>query len=421
MLDVLLGATETRGILRGDDLPGAVVTVVDAGGHVRARGGKGTVAAPPEQRDRLLRHALNAGPDRAEATPPYAGPQMTAVAAPIRAGGVVIGAVLVEQPTQQILAGQPDAFERARVVITTACLAIAGVLLFFAWRLAWRIRRLRDEADAAIDPDGRVVRSELSAGRFAGDEIGDLSRTVSGLLGRLDHYTTFLEQIPRTLRHEISNPLNSLSTSLENLVSDHPELADSKYIQSAGRGVARIDEIVQGLTDAASLEQALRDDELERIDLAQLVARYVENFAAGCPERRFALRGADQPAVILASGFRIEQLLDKLFDNAVAFSPMGSEIEVEVRAADRTAHLCVSNVGPEIPSDLGDRVFDSMVTTHSAGSGDRPHLGIGLYVARLIVEHLGGTIAAVNRERGDGTRFEIGLPLANFSARRRRG
>ena len=109
-------------------------------------------------------------------------------------------------------------------------------------------------------------------------------------------------------------------------------------------------------------------------------------------------------------------MLDKLFDNAVAFSPRGSEIEVEVRPADRSARLCVSNVGPPIPSELGERIFDSMVTTQGSGSGDRPHLGIGLYVVRLIAEHLGGTIAAEVLADPAGTRFVIELPLVPASA-----
>jgi signal transduction histidine kinase len=246
------------------------------------------------------------------------------------------------------------------------------------------------------------------AGRRAGDEIGDLSRTVSGLLTRLSRYTAFLEQVPRTLRHELSNPLNSLSTSLQNLVADQPELEKSKYLKSAERGVARIGEIVESLTDAASLEQALRDDEPERIDLALLVARTVENVAAGRPERRFALHVPEPPVGVMASGFRIEQLLDKLLDNAVAFSPEGAEISVELVAAGGEARLSVFNPGPPIPDELLERVFDSMVSTR--GAGDRPHLGIGLYVVRLILEHLGGRVEARNRE--GGVVFELALPLA---------
>jgi signal transduction histidine kinase len=323
-----------------------------------------------------------------------------------------MGAVLIEQQSPQILGAERDALERALVEIVLACAAVAGILWLFAWRLAWRIRRLRDDAGGAIGPDGRVRRTGLAAGRRAGDEIGDLSRSVSGLLARLARYTRFLEEIPRTLRHEIANPLNTLSTSLQNLVAERPDLEDSKYVQSAERGVARIGEIVQALTDAASLEEALRDDELEPVDLARLVSRYVENFEAGCPQRRFTLRCPRDPLWVSGSDVRIEQMLDKLIDNAVAFSPPGGEIAVELDASAGRARLAVGNDGPRIPEELRERLFESMVSTRGASATERPHLGIGLYVVRLIVEHLGGRIEARDREGAGGAVFAVELPLA---------
>ena len=399
-------------IMSALDLPGAKITVIDAWEQVRTEVGADIQPVEKAVRDRLVRGALEHRAGTPYAVAPFSGEEVTAASSPIRAGDRVMGAVLIEQSNQEILGLQRDELERALVAIIFACLAIAGVLWLFAWRLAWRIHRLRGEAGAAIDADGRVLRAEVAAGRRAGDEIGDLSRTVSGLLARLARYASFREQIPRTLRHELSNPLNSLSTSLQNLVSERPDLMDSKYIQSAERGVARIGEIVQGLTDAASLEQALRDDEPEPVDLAMLVSRYVENFAAGCPQRRFSLRGAREPVPISGSGFRIEQLLDKLVDNAVAFSPANSEIAVELLVSGRRVRLSVSNDGPPIPEEIRERLFDSMVSTRGSGAIDRPHLGIGLYVVQLIVEHMGGSIEARDRADGKGAVFILELPLA---------
>jgi signal transduction histidine kinase len=364
------------------------------------------------ERERLIRGSLEHRVGAVYEVAPFSGERVTVASAPVHVGERVMGAVLIEQSNREILGLQRAQLERALFAIIAACIAIAGILWAFALRLVWRIHRLRDEASAAIDDDGRVLYLEVAAGRRAGDEVGDLSRTISGLLGRLAGYTGFLEQIPRTLRHELSNPLNSLSTSLQNLVSDHPELEDSKYVQSAERGVARIGEIVEGLTDAASLEQALRDDEPERVDFAHLVTRYIENFAVNCPSRRFLLRVDDEPVFIVASGFRMEQMLDKLIDNAVAFSPRDSEIEVELRVAGNRARLSVGNAGPGVPDSIRDRVFDSMVSAPAASASDRPHLGIGLYVVRLIVEHMEGAVEVCDRD-GGGAIFVVDLPVAS--------
>jgi two-component system sensor histidine kinase ChvG len=399
-------------ILSALDLPGARITVIDEWEHVRAQVGAEIQPVEKADRDRLVRGALDHRPGTPYAVAPHSGERVTASSWPIHAKGRVIGAVLIEQLNQEILGLQRGELEQALAAIVIACLAIAGILWLFAWRLAWRIHRLRDEAGDAIDADGRVRSVEVAAGRRAGDEIGDLSRTVSGLLARLARYTSFLERIPRTLRHELSNPLNSLSTSLQNLVSERPDLVDSKYVQSAERGVARIGEIVQGLTEAANLEQALRDDEPELVDLAALVSRYVENFATGCPQRRFVLRGARESVPVSGSSFRIEQLLDKLVDNAVAFSPANGEIAVELVASGDRVRLSVSNDGPPIPEEIRGRLFESMVSSRGSGAIDRPHLGIGLYVVRRIAEHMGGSIEARDRADGTGAVFTLELPLA---------
>lgn len=407
---VLLESPEILRILQGLDLPGAKISVIDDRRRVRSEV-RSEVAGVPDapgdpHQERLIDVALEQGIGSSES-----GAATTAASYPIRVGTHVVGAVLIEQANDRILALPRQALERERNAILVACVAIAVLFWAFAWRLAWRILRLRDEAGAAIDADGRVTRSEIRAGHRSRDQIGDLSRTISSLLARLARYTAFLERIPSTLRHELSNPLNTLSTSLENLASERPEVAESKYLKSAERGVARISEIVESLTEAASLEEALRHDELERLDLAALVAGYVENFAASCPERRFTLRGASDPIWIQASGFRIEQLLDKVMDNAVAFSPKKSEIELELtrKPGDRV-ELRVANEGPLIPEENRERLFESMFSSRESAS-NQPHLGIGLYVVRLIVERLGGKVHAENREDGSGPVFEFALPL----------
>ena len=414
-----LDSAEIERILRGFHLPGARIAVIDHLARVRAEVGAELAEGEASARSALLAAAL-AGQRGAGA---HSGAEITRAVWPIADGDHVMGAVLVEQSNRSILGPQRAALERVLVAMAAACLGIAALLWLFAWSTTRRIQRLRDAASAAIDASGRVRRLELRSGRRARDEIGDLSRTISALLGRLSRYTTFLEEIPRTLRHELSNPLNTFSTSLQNLVHEHPEIATSKYVASAERGVQRASEILEGLTDAASLEEALRDEESELLDLSQLVTRYVENVAPSLPGRRFALRlagegdGGSAAVLVRGSGSRAEQLLDKLIDNAVSFSPEGSEIAVgvEVDAVRGTARLCVSNEGPLLPDDLRGRLFDSMVTsrkTRSAGTGDRPHLGIGLYVVGLIAAHMDGHARAVDREDGRGVVVSVELPLA---------
>ena len=152
--------------------------------------------------------------------------------------------------------------------------AVFAALLAFAGRLAWRIRSLRQEASAAIDSYGRLRRAELQSQINAGDEIGDLSRSVSNMLEKLHQHNTFLESMPRTLRHEINNPLNTLSTSLQNLAEEYPEVDDSKTLRAEARRTT--DHREPG--GCSQLEEALEAEELEAVD-QMTFASYASNSA----------------------------------------------------------------------------------------------------------------------------------------------
>jgi signal transduction histidine kinase len=329
---------------------------------------------------------------------------------PVRADGRVIGAVVLEQGVGEILSLQRITLLRITAETLAVLLLLVIGLLLFATRLAWRIRRLGNETAAAIDAEGRIRASLIQAERKAGDELGGLSRRISELLGRLRRYTGFLESVPRTLRHEINNPLNVISTSLQNLADAHPEMAGDRYLQSAGRGVARLEGIVHSLTEAAGLEQSLQQDERVELDLAALVSAYVDGCSQAHPGRRLVHAGPEAGVIVRATDFRIEQLLDKLVDNALDFTPEDGEIRVELEAVPGRARLSVSNDGPPLPEAIRGCSFDSMVSVREARAGDRAHLGMGLYVAALIAESHGGSLCAGNRPGGGGAVFRLELP-----------
>ena len=142
----------------------------------------------------------------------------------------------------------------------------------------------------------------------------------------MHQHNQFLENMPRTLRHEINNPLNTLSTSLHNLAATDDGTERERYLESAQRGLNRIGLIVQNLADAANLEDALIGEDLERIDLTALIQSYLNNLNVVRPETNFIFQGTTSPIYVMVSDFRIEQLLDKLVDNALDFASPDSPI-----------------------------------------------------------------------------------------------
>jgi len=328
---------------------------------------------------------------------------------PIVSRDAVIGTVVVEQNIDEILSFQRSALEEVILLSILSLFAVFIALLAFAGRLAWRIRNLRREASAAIDQYGRLRTSFLQSEITAGDEIGDLARSVSNMLSKLHQHNTFLENMPRTLRHEINNPLNTLSTSLQNLAEENPEVRDSKYLASAQRGVARIGSIVQNLADAANLEESLQAEELEIVDIDQFLNSYVANCRLTHPECEFVYRGPGHKVHAEVADYRIEQLLDKIVDNAIDFHRANSSIRIQLDTHHDDLQITVANRGPMLPAKAESSLFDSMVSHR--GPQNRLHFGLGLYVVRIIAEYHGGFVRAINLADGSGVAIMVQLPV----------
>ena len=337
--------------------------------------------------------------------------EVIVAAHPIIAQNKIIGTVLLKQNTERILELRRDALQRIVNFSVLSILIFVALIFVFSVRLAGRITRLRTEATSAIDIYGRLKANQLKAETQSGDEIGDLARSISGMLSRLHQHNQFLENMPRTLRHEINNPLNTLSTSLQNLELEESPEGREKYLEAAKRGVNRIGMIVQNLADAASLEDALEAEETEVIDLHDLVQNYLQNCRAIHRSREFRYQGVDQTILAEVSDFRVEQLLDKLIDNAVDFSTPDSTITVGINADARNLTIFVTNQGPTIPPDQVDNIFDSMVSIRESNPDNRLHFGMGLYVVRIIAEHHGGNVKASNLYDGKGVSIKVTLPI----------
>lgn len=338
-----------------------------------------------------------------------AGTPAIIAAYPIRAQGEVIGVAVVQQNVEDILKLLAGTL-RTIVVVSLVIFAILTIsLLGYAIRLAYRIQKLRSTTARAIDEYGRIKVSSLNVEHDAGDEIGELARSIDAMLGRLTQHQTFLQRMPRTLRHEINNPLNTLSTSLENLRNTSDPDEQQRYLQSAQRGVVRIGRIVQNLSDAASLEDSLQNEEFESVDVLRLIKNYVSNLENTHKDIQFVLLCEEQSAIAKISDFHVEQMLDKIIDNAIDFHRHDSPISILLQVGAEFLRITVANRGPTLIGDAA-AVFDSLVSMRGAQS--TMHFGLGLYVVRVIVEYHGGRVQAVNLDDGSGVAITVDLPLA---------
>jgi len=250
------------------------------------------------------------------------------------------------------------------------------------------------------------VRAALPSA-LAGAEIGDLSRSFSSVLQQLGNYNDYLQTLASKLSHELRTPLTIVQSSLDNL--EHEKLPEESavYTERAREGVERLRNILNAMSEASRTEELIDNVEPEEFELGTVVESTVAAYADAWPERRFVYSCEASDTRILGSPELIIQMLDKLADNAVEFSADGDEIRIALRNAGDQVELTVANPGPPLPDIMRTQLFHSMVSVRQGGG--KRHLGLGLYIARLIAEGHNGLISADNED--GGVVFTIRIPL----------
>ncbi|MGN2252973.1 ATP-binding protein [Frateuria sp. GZRe12] len=341
-----------------------------------------------------------------------------AAAVPIGAPGQVRGVLLLEQASTTV----PLLANRALLTLLLTSFGVmlvaGGILLWFATRLSLRLGRLRDAAERAQLADGRLD-GLFAQGRFpltaAPDEIGDLARSFERLFEAVGGYTDYLRTLASKLSHELNTPLAIVKSSLDNLehaLEAHAALPPEAkpYLARARDGVARLGTLVRAMSEASRMERAIAAAEAEDVDLREVVRGCAEAYRPLVGNRTLACELPQAPLPMHCAPELIAQALDKLLDNALSFTPADGWLRLVLASCDDGAEITLANQGPPLPAAMQARLFDSLVSLRDkATPGDAPHLGLGLYVVRLVAERHGGHASARNLDDGSGVAFTLRL------------
>lgn len=335
--------------------------------------------------------------------------EVMAAITPLREGEAIIGAVVVEQTTNSILALQNRVIEESLTLTILVFIFGGAGIIFFASRLSWRIRRLGNQAASAISESGQI-QSTIEA-TAAKDEIGDLSRTLTSMLIQLKIQTEYREKMADNLEHEMRTPLAGISASLKNMMQEMEDLPESikAYLGWALEDVTRLESLLTAVRDATNLQQALSKDFMEDFELDTAMEMWLNHsWKQAFPETNFIYHKPPYRVILHGDPARIRQMLDKLVENAVSFHTPGSAIELSLKKAHNNIEIQVSNIGAAIPEELKNQIFNSMVS-YRRQKEQQPHLGLGLYIVRTIVEHHQGTVSVHCSEEDRRTTFTLTL------------
>jgi two-component system sensor histidine kinase ChvG len=356
------------------------------------------------------------------------GGRLVSVSVPIQRVKAVLGVLTIEVgDVDKIVAAQRAALIPF-ILIAVAVTLVSSVLLNNL--VARPVMRLAQAADSIRLKRARILSLPDIAERD--DEIGDLSRALEAMTSTLSDRMDATERFAADVSHEIKNPLTSIRSAVETLEMSPTPAAQARLLPILKNDVGRLDRLITDISNASRLDAELSREAPKRIDLAKLLGDIAALYqgAAREDEPKVSLLPApagDETLRVVGREGPIGQVFRNLIDNARSFSPEDGVVTLALRRGPlRTVIATVEDEGPGVPADNLESIFERFYTERPRSGPQGPsgpkrasfggHSGLGLSIARQIVEIHGGKIHAENKVGADGqitgARFVISFPAA---------
>ena len=324
------------------------------------------------------------------------------------------GALLVTNNARDIRGSVRD--ERLRLGIIIGAVVVLSILLslFLARTIVRPLRRLALAAQRVrLGRAREVVVPRLPSRR---DEVGLLARAISDMSQALRQRIDATEAFAADVAHELKNPLASLHSAVDSLARvDDPEL--KRQLIDVVRGdVRRLHRLITDISDASRVDAELSRASFERVDVGTLIGSILASREArelnGDVRIAFA-RPRSGSAVVLGDEARLARVVENLLDNAVSFSPPGGVVRIGATSDGEHVFIEIEDQGPGVPPEAREEIFRRFHSLRPQEEGFGKHSGLGLAIAKAIIDGHDGRISAEDREdSASGARFVITLPMA---------
>jgi signal transduction histidine kinase len=301
--------------------------------------------------------------------------------------------------------------------LLAGALASMIALMMARWLARGMTKPLRDMATAArrMETGDYSVRVQTASR----DEVGQLALAFNRMSGELELLEQSRRDLVANVSHELKTPITAIRAHLENLL-DGVEQPDPSTLQVMLSQSERLGRLVEQLLDLSKLESGEVPLQKEEVPLASLVRQVISEIGVARSDRGVTVGEAipDGLPAVEADRERVHQVLFNLVDNAVRFTPPGGAVTVSADRHNGSVEVSVADTGVGIaPQDL-PRLFERFYRVDQARSREDGGTGIGLAIARSVVEAHGGHIHAES-ELGKGSTFTFDLPVAASAKNRR--
>ncbi|MFL6237748.1 MAG: ATP-binding protein [Thermoanaerobaculia bacterium] len=416
----LVASYSSEALLRRMTRPGAQISLADGNGHfiaaVRGIPSGETLPSLPPGWDRQVRGGGRVA--RIESVAGFASvPGLS-------------WAVAVERPRTSALAGVRRGRDLAFVLLLLVVPLTVAAGIFVSRRIARPLGDLSQAVDA-------MTAGDLAAPVPAGSgiaEVARLSATFQEMRDRLAERTAESERLAAELRaradalteadrrkdeflamlaHELRNPLGAIANAsylLEQLAPPEPQARPVAIIR---RQIQHLVRMVDDLLDVSRITRGKIELRRQSVDLAEILRHATDASLplAEAQEQTLRVELPLGPLPLDGDATRLEQVFTNLLRNAVKFTGRQGHVEISARRRDGEAVVLVSDDGAGISADLLPRIFDLFVQGEQGLDRSGAGLGIGLTLVRSLVEMHGGRVEARSDGPGQGSEFEVRLPL----------
>jgi two-component system sensor histidine kinase ChvG len=307
--------------------------------------------------------------------------------------------------------------QRASLLIALTAVAALSILLslFLARTIVRPLRRIAFAAHAVRLGRAREVNVPRLPSRT--DEIGLLARSISDMSQSLRHRIDNIEAFAADVTHELKNPLASLRSAVDGLERIEDPALRKQLIDVIHQDVLRLDRIISDVGEAARTDAELARARFEPVDLGELIGQLVSAWETrretGNVRIAFA-RPRKASAIVMGEPGRLARAIDNLIDNAISFSPPDGLVEIAATHVEDEIRIRIDDEGPGVPAELREAIFNRFHSVRPDAESFGRHSGLGLAIARAIVEGHDGEIDVADRDDApSGARFTIILKAAD--------
>lgn len=347
-------------------------------------------------------------------------------AIPVKNGDDVIGVVLVSRSTYKILQNLYELRQDLARIFVKSLIAVVLIALFLAFRISYPLKRLSKEANSCADKKGRIFFTDFT-GKKRRDEIGELSRSFTLLVERLNKRIKFSQAFSSDISHEFKNPLTAIRTSAELLGSGELDKKEQEELSRAVIDeVSHLQNLLSGIRNISKIDAGVEkgdasvNDEAEVIEVNSFIKNIITRLEKNYPDREVIFLPQQGNIDIKIPSDYIERVAENLIDNALSF---GTKVKVTARVenalrntaekSSRNAEFFVMTVednGRGLPAESFEKIFDRFYSEREEAQKSS-HTGLGLSIVKAITDSLEGSIEAGNSDELGGARFVFRVPV----------